>query len=50
VNLKYLGFKSLPADCLHNECINQPVQSWKESAKQMIKIMELQIPDKQEKP
>ena len=35
VNLKYLGFKNLLLDNLHNECINQPVQSWETSAKQM---------------
>ena len=35
VNLLYLGFKDLPIDCLHEECINQPVQSWQESARQM---------------
>jgi len=35
VNLLYLGFKGLPTDCIHPECLNQPVQSWKESAKQM---------------
>ena len=35
VNLLYLGFKNLPTDTLHEECINQPVQSWEESAKQM---------------
>ena len=35
VNLLYLGFKNLPTDTLHEECINQPVQSWRESAKQM---------------
>jgi len=35
VNLLYLGFKNLPTDTLNEECINQPVQSWRESAKQM---------------
>ena len=34
-NLLYLGFKGLPTDCIHPECVRQPVQSWKESAKQM---------------
>ena len=40
VNLKYLGFKNLPTDCLHEECINQPVQSWEESAEQYKKYLE----------
>ena len=34
-NMLYLGFKGLPTDCIHPECVRQPVQSWKESAKQM---------------
>ena len=40
VNLLYLGFKNLPVDCLYEECISQPIQSWKETAKQMKEYLE----------
>jgi hypothetical protein len=40
VNLLHLGFKNLPVDGLHYECVDQPVQSWETSAKQMQKILE----------
>ena len=35
VNLKYLGCVDLPIDKIHIECVGQPVQSWKQSAKEM---------------
>jgi len=41
VNLLYLGFKGLPTDYLHPECVNQPIRSWEESANQMRKYMEV---------
>ena len=40
VNLKYLGFRGLPTEYLHPECVRQPVQSWKKSAEQMKEYLE----------
>ena len=39
VNYLYLGFKDLPTWCLHDEVVNQPVQSWHESANQMKQVL-----------